>query len=74
MSFAVTQAMLDEAKSAYHALLLGEAVVEYRDQNGERVVRRPADIDKLKLYIEWLKAELGVSTNSVGNGPMRVWM
>ena len=74
MPFAVTQAMLDEAQTAYHALMLGESVVEYRDQNGERVVRTKADANKLLNYINWLKSELGVNTNSVGNGPMRVWM
>lgn len=74
MPFAVTQAMLDDAQNAYHALMLGQSVVEFRDQNSERVVYVRADANKLKLYIEWLKAELGVSTNSVGNGPMRVWM
>lgn len=74
MPFAVTQAMLDEAQTAYHALMLGESVVEYRDQNGERVVRHRADANKLLNYINWLKSELGVNTNSVGNGPMRVWM
>lgn len=73
MAFAITQAMLDEAQSAYHALMLGESVAEYRDQNGERVVRVRADANKLKLYIEWLKSELGTTANAVGNGPMRVW-
>lgn len=74
MPFAVTQQMLDDAQAAYHALMLGESVVEYRDSNGERVVRYRADANKLKLYIEYLKAELGVNATSVGNGPMRVWM
>ncbi len=74
MAFAVTQQMLDEAQAAYHALMLGESVVEYRDQNGERVVRTKADANKLLNYINWLKSELGVVTNPAGVGPMRVWM
>jgi hypothetical protein len=74
MPFAVTQQMLDDAQAAYHALMLGESVVEYRDQNGERVVRTKADANKLLNYINWLKSELGVVTNPAGVGPMRVWM
>ena len=81
MPFVVTQTMLEEAQTAYHNLMLGESVVEYRDQNGERVVRTRADANKLLNYINWLKSELGVSTStpaSSANGgaacPMRVWM
>ena len=77
MPFVVTQTMLDEAQTAYHNLMLGESVVEYRDQNGERVVRTKADANKLLNYINWLKSELGISTATSPNGgagPMRVWM
>ena len=71
MAFAVTQAMLDEAQSAYHALTLGQSVVEFRDQNSERVVYARADSAKLSAYINWLKKELGLTAPSVA--PMRVW-
>lgn len=74
MPFVVTQQMLDEAQSAYHALMLGQSVVEFRDQNSERVVYYRADANKLLNYINWLKSELGVVTNPAGVGPMRVWM
>ena len=72
MAFVVTQTMLDEAQTAYHALMLGQGVVEFRDQNGERVVYSRADANKLLNYINWLKGELGITTTSVG--PMKVWM
>lgn len=74
MPFAVTHEMLDEAQAAYHALMLGESVVRFRDQNGEMVERTKADANKLRLYIDYLRSELGMNANSVGNGPMRVWM
>ena len=72
MAFVVTQTMLDEAQTAYHALMLGQSVVEFRDQNGERVVYGRADANRLLNYINWLKGELGITTTSVG--PMTVWM
>lgn len=71
MAFVVTQTMLDEAQSAYHALMLGQSVAEFRDQNGERVVYHRADSAKLLIYINSLKKELGLTAPPVG--PMRVW-
>jgi hypothetical protein len=72
MAFVVTQTMLDEAQSAYHSLMLGQNVAEFRDQNGERVVYGKADAARLLNYINWLKSELKVVTVSVA--PMQVWM
>lgn len=74
MPFAVTQSMLDDAQTAYHALMLGQSVVEFRDQNSERVVYLRADANRLLNYINWLKSELGLTSTSAGSGPMRVWM
>lgn len=72
MPFAVTQQMLDEALEAYRQLMMGGAVSEFRDQNGERVVYQRADASKLVAYINWLKKELGIATPCTG--PMKVWM
>lgn len=72
MAFVITQQMLDEAQAAYHSLMLGESVVEFRDQNGELVRRSRADASKLLNYINYLKKELGIA--SACTGPMKVWM
>jgi hypothetical protein len=72
MAIAVTQEMLEQAQSAYHRLMIGDAVVEFRDQNGETVKYARADLNRLSQYIERLKVELGLSTASVA--PMRVWL
>jgi hypothetical protein len=69
---AVTQQMLTEATEAYHALLTGTAVVEFRDQNGETVKYSRANKNDLKAYIDMLKVELGQT--AAPTGPMRVWM
>lgn len=73
MAIAVTHEMLDEAFAAYRQLMTGAAVVEYRDQNGERVVYGRADSAKLWAYITWLQAQLNPATLKT-QGPMGVWM
>lgn len=67
---AVTQQMLTEAEAAYHGLLTGKAVVEFRDQNGETVKYSQASRLGLAAYIQYLKGQLGLLS---GAGPMRVW-
>lgn len=67
---AATQTLLDDAEAAYHALLTGKAVAEFRDQNGETVKYTTASLPRLLAYITQLKRELGVV---VASGPMRVW-
>lgn len=68
---AVTQSMLDEAVAAYHRLMTGAGVVEFRDQNGETVKYERANAYRLAAYIQELRRELGLL--SAGTGPMRVW-
>lgn len=68
----VTQQMLLDAYEAYAALMTGQAVTEFRDQNGETVKYSRANKNDLLAYIEFLKRELGVAVAPVG--PMRVWM
>lgn len=68
----VTQAMLDEARAAYHRILIGGGIYQFRDQNGEQVSYSKTDIGKLAAYIRWLENELGIATRPTG--PMTVWM
>lgn len=57
------QIWLSEAESAYRDLMLGKAVVEARDSNGESVRYTMANASRLKQYIAELKAEIaGQST------------
>ncbi len=50
--------LLTEAKTAYHALQLGQSVVEVRDSNGESVRYTPANASRLQTYIATLEAEV----------------
>ena len=60
--------MLLEAEKAYHELVLGRAVVEVLDQNGERVRFTAAKRDDLYQYIQWLRGQLcpDAAANGVG--------
>lgn len=71
VSMAVTQQMLTDAERAYHKLMTGTAVVEFRDSNGETVKYNNANRRELAAYIEQLKRELGMLPR--GTGPMTVW-
>lgn len=61
------QQRLTEAEAAYHDLLTGKAVVEFRDQNGEVVRYGQARKGDLAAYIERLKTQIAGTTR---NGPM----
>ena len=52
-----TQQQLDEARSAYHALLTGKAVVSIQ-KNGRKVDYTPANRAELQRYISQLESEL----------------
>lgn len=67
------QQRLDAAEEAYHALLLGAAVREVRDQNGEMVVYTAANRDALRAYIEKLKAEIAASGTTSSRRPLQVF-
>lgn len=69
---AVTAAMLQEAETAYHLLLTGQAVASFRDQNGETVTYSRTNIADLRAYIAEIKAALSEAPRAVG--PMRVWL
>lgn len=68
-----TQQMLDEARVAYHALVTGQAVAEFRDQNGETIRYSKADTAKLAAYIASLEKTLD-SDEIDASRPMKVFM
>lgn len=63
--------LLQQAEAAYHELMLGRGVAEFRDQNGETVRYSAARKADLYGYIMQLRHELGQS--SVVR-PGRVWI
>lgn len=52
---ATVQDQIDEAREAYHALQIGQAVVTFRDANGEELSYNRASIGKLAAYIRELE-------------------
>lgn len=65
------QETLAEAKAAYHELLTGRAVAEFRDQNGETVRYQAANARSLAAYIQDLENQL--STECRPSAPMQFW-
>lgn len=65
-----TQAQLDEAKAAYHELLLGKRTVSIQF-NGRKRDFAPADRQQLANYIASLEDALGVTSTRRGR-PARV--
>lgn len=62
---------LEEAETALHRLMTGNAARVYVDQNGERVEYFKADSAKLRAYIYELKLALG----KIEPGrPLNYWM
>lgn len=53
------QALLTEAEAAYHSVMIGGKVVDFQDQNGERVRYSSANGANLLNYINWLRSLLG---------------
>ncbi len=56
------KAQLAEAEAAYHRLMLGQGIAEFRDQNGETVKYTSASASRLRAYILELRSQLGIST------------
>lgn len=54
-------AQLQEAEAAYHGVMVGGAVREFTDQNGEKIVYSGANRTALIGYINYLRNLLGVS-------------
>ena len=72
MDVALLQARLTDAEAAYHKLMTGQAMVEFRDSNGEQVKYNQSSIRALMAYITDLKRQLGLLP-ACATGPMRVW-
>lgn len=58
-----SQTQLKEAEDALHALMIGKKAVKVM-QNGRSVEYAPADIDKLRAYIDSLKNQLQSATRA----------
>ncbi len=65
-----TQQQLDDARDAYHKLMLGQALVEITDQNGERVRFAQANRNNLYRYIQEMEAQLCTSAPMKSVRPM----
>jgi len=65
--------MLAEAKAAYHALSIGQGIVQFRDSNGEFVQYTVGNRAALKAYIAELEAEIAAAATDCPayNGPIR---
>lgn len=62
---------LHEANTAYHALMIGQSLVEVTDQNGERVRFTAAKRADLYAYIQELNALVTPPTACPpSNGPL----
>ncbi|RVU13154.1 gpW family head-tail joining protein [Methylobacterium oryzihabitans] len=55
-----TQAMLDEARAAYHRIVTGKGVAEARGADGRTVKWHPGNLAELRTYISGLEKALGV--------------
>lgn len=64
---ATQEELLTEAKDAYHRLMLGESVVEVRDQSGESIRYQAASAGRLLAYIRQMDPCYLLNTG----GPMR---
>ena len=67
-----TQDQLDEAVTAYHALVTGTQPRVIVDQNGERVEYTAANATKLYLYIQQLTGLIKPAT-APPNRPLNVY-
>lgn len=72
MTLEQLQAMLAEAQSAYHTVMMGGGVVVVVDQNGERVEYNRASGPALLKYIAMLQAQINALLGvAVIGGPLR---
>lgn len=67
-----TKASLEEARKAYHALMLGTLPRVVVDQNNERVEFTSASAPKLYNYIMQLEATLGTTCGQSPTYPTNV--
>jgi hypothetical protein len=68
-------AKLDRANAAYEKLLLGEAVVEFQDSNGEKIRYAQASAPKLAALISNYERRIAILQGTPSSvKPMRVWL
>lgn len=70
MDKATIQAMLSDAQTAYHELLIGRQTVSVTDQNGERIQYNLADADSLVAYIQSLQKMLQDNSSTFDPRPV----
>ena len=69
-----TQEMLDEARAAYHSLMIGRRAVIIHDQNGEQIEYNRVSISALAKYIRDLEAKLAEEQGKpIPRGPGVAW-
>lgn len=66
--------LLADAEAAYHKLRTGQAVAQFRDQNGEMVSYNKANANELLAYIKELGGPTWLNPETTITGPMRVFM
>jgi len=65
---------LTEAEAAKHKLLIGQAVVTLRDQNGETVTYQMASLARLDAYISYLQQQIDQLNGACRPaGPLTPW-
>lgn len=66
---------LADAEAAYHDLMIGKTLVEFRDSNGETVRYTGANRGSLASYITELKRQIAVENGTTRQaGHMRVFL
>lgn len=70
MAIPMTDAeLLADAEAAYHQLMTGKSVVQFRDSNGEVIQYNQQSAASLNKYIFLLRQRVFGGAS----GPMRVW-
>ena len=68
------EALLAEAKTAHHKLMLGQSPRVFVDQNGERVEYTAANAARLTAYIRGLEQQILSCKGRRVGGPMGVYL
>lgn len=71
MAALTTEQKLEQAETAYHALMLGKSARVLVDSNGERLEFTAANAERLLKYINYLRGLLGLAPLAPKvNGPL----
>lgn len=66
--------LLADAEAAYHKVMTGTGVAQFRDQNGEMVLYTKANAPDLMAYIKSLGGPTWLNPDTTITGPLRVFM